>query len=162
MTTYILEVKFNEDFPEDLKSHYLNYQCNGMDSGIDLILPEDFYPNLNDVSTIDHKISCQMIKKSIMDGESHVSYWLLPRSSISKTRFRMANSVGLIDSGYRGNIMAKVDLLKKDEEPSPFLKKGTRMFQIASGDLTPISQVRVVSELSKTDRGSGGFGSTGI
>jgi len=166
MSKYILEVKLNDDFPEELKNHYLNYVCNGQDSGVDLIIPEDVFPKVAKVTTIDHKISCQMIKQNVDNTEYYVSYWLLPRSSISKTNYRMANSVGLIDSGYRGNIMAKIDTLSvfADGEfigSHQKIDKKTRMFQIATGDLTPISEVRVVSELSDTSRGSGGFGSTG-
>lgn len=160
MFKYILEVKLDEDFPEELKDYYLNYNCNGQDSGIDLIIPEDIFTNFPQVATINHKISCQMIRQNSDNTEQYVSYWLLPRSSISKTNYRMANSVGLIDSGYRGNIMAKVDLVVDNKEDK-YLLSTTRLFQIATGDLTPISEVRVVSELSKTDRGSGGFGSTG-
>lgn len=165
MSKYILEVKLDEDFPEELKDYYLNYNCNGQDSGIDLIIPEDIFTNFPQVATINHKISCQMIRQNSDNTEQYVSYWLLPRSSISKTNYRMANSVGLIDSGYRGNIMAKVDLVVDNKEDIYLginnIKPSTRLFQIATGDLTPISEVRVVSELSKTDRGSGSFGSTG-
>jgi dUTP pyrophosphatase len=170
MSKYILEVKFSEDFPEDLKPYYLNYKCNGEDSGIDLVVPDDVFPKISEVSTIDHKISCQLIRKSFVEGSRHVSYWLLPRSSISKTKFRMANSVGLIDSGYRGNLMAKIDTfpsyLPYNEGVETLnqhykIEKGTRMFQIATGDLTPISEVRVVETLTDSKRGSGGFGSTG-
>ena len=95
----------------------------------------------------------------------------LPRSSISKTNLRMANSVGLIDSGYRGNIMAKVDMKPRFgvEENRVVVadfkeevKQYTRLFQIAAPDLTPISSINVVSTLSETERGAGGFGSTGL
>ena len=162
-TTYVLEVMLDEDFPEELKSHYTEYKCNGMDSGIDLIIPESLY-TFGRLTTINHKIKCQMCKYKGDIFMGYVSYWLVPRSSISKTRFRMANSIGLIDSGYRGNIMAKVDtVIQKDEiDQSPDITSGTRMFQIASGNLKPISQVKVVEKLSSTERGEGGFGSTGV
>lgn len=169
---YILEVMFSEDFPKDLKEHYINYKCNGQDSGVDLVVTEKVFPEVARTTTLNHKISCQMCKYK--DGEfvGHVGYWLLPRSSISKTNYRMANSMGLIDSGYRGNIMAKIDTIPvfvNNEEGElvsltneNVIQKGTRLFQIAVGNLTPISQVRVVDSLTTTDRGSGGFGSTGV
>ena len=69
----------------------------------------------------------------------------------------MANSVGIIDRDYRGNIMAVVDNIK--DEPYQ-INKGDRLFQICSGNLEPI-QFQLVNELSNTQRGSGGFGSTG-
>lgn len=95
-------------------------------------------------------------------------YYLYPRSSIVKTSMRLANSVGIIDSGYRGELMAVVDkndtlndwktILKRD------CKQYDRLFQICAGDLKPF-RVEIVeneSELSGiTERGDGGFGSTG-
>jgi dUTP pyrophosphatase len=85
------------------------------------------------------------------------AFWLLPRSSLSRTPLRLANSVGLIDGGYRGPIMAACDgtySVGGDE----------RLFQLASPDLLPWDEVRVVSEIpgGPTRRGAGGFGSTGI
>ena len=70
---------------------------------------------------------------------------------------RQCNSVGLIDAGYRGEIMAAVDNIKE----IPFtVEPGQRLFQLVSMDGGPIS-FEIVSDLSKTDRGQGGFGSTG-
>lgn len=159
-TKYILEVMLDEDFPSDIKSHYLDYVCNGCDSGIDLIIPQNVVCNPHGTTTINHKISCQMSKYINNEFVGYVGYWLVPRSSISKSSYRMANSIGLIDSGYRGNIMAKVDTIP-EVTIETIIEHGTRMFQIAVGDLTPISEVRVVSDLTKTERGDGGFGSTG-
>ena len=168
-TKYILEVMLDNDFPEDLKSHYLEYKCNGQDSGIDLIIPNEIDTPEFKVTTINHKISCQLSLYKDNKFIKYVSYWMLPRSSISKTPYRLANSVGLIDSGYRGNIIAKVDTIPEYNSDGkyclntikPYIKKNTRLFQIAVGDLTPISEVKVVDVLSNTTRGSGGFGSTG-
>ena len=86
------------------------------------------------------------------------AFWLLPRSSISKTPIRMANSVGLIDAGYRGVLMAAVDF-KSDFT----VHTGERYFQIAGPELLPWSAIHVVSEIPGGDtlRGEGGFGSTG-
>lgn len=84
------------------------------------------------------------------------AYWLLPRSSISKTPLRLANSVGLIDAGYRGPIMAACD-------GTYTVGANERLFQLASPDLLPWDEVRVVTEIpgGPTARGAGGFGSTG-
>lgn len=156
---YILDLKLDDDFPSDLRDYYESYSCNGSDSGIDLIVPESVEGRLDGPITINHKISCQLCKYKNDVFVSYVGYWLLPRSSISKTNFRMANSMGLIDSGYRGNIMSKVDTLNYSNDIE--IKKGVRLFQLALGNLKPISEVRVVESLSDTERGSGGFGSTG-
>ena len=89
-----------------------------------------------------------------MDGKG---YFLFPRSSISKTPLRLANSIGLIDGGYRGEIMAVCDNIK-DYDFS--ISKGDRLFQLVSADLSTI-EFKIVKELSDSTRGSGGFGSTG-
>ena len=94
---------------------------------------------------------------------SYIPYYLYPRSSISKTPLLCANSVGIIDRDYRGNIMGKVRYLPFDlEAKDPYLvDKGTRLFQICSPDLHPI-KVKLVDQLTETSRGEGGFGSTGV
>ena len=85
-----------------------------------------------------------------------VSWLVMPRSSISKTPLRLANSIGLIDAGYRGEIMAAVDNIKSVDFS---VKKGERYFQAVSFDGGAIS-LEIVTELSVTSRGEGGFGST--
>jgi dUTP pyrophosphatase len=83
--------------------------------------------------------------------------WLVPRSSISKTPLRMANSPGLIDAEYRGTIRAAVD--HTGTEPYA-IKKGDRLFQLAAPSLEPIQWSEVEAH-HETDRGEGAFGSTG-
>lgn len=87
------------------------------------------------------------------------AFWLLPRSSISKTPLRMANSVGLIDAGYRGQLMGAVDA----HGDGHACAVGDRYFQITAADLLPWRTIQVVSEIpgGPTLRGEGGFGSTG-
>ena len=86
---------------------------------------------------------------------------MYPRSSISKTPLRLANSVGIIDSGYRGNLCAAVDNIQTD----PFqVTIHQRLFQICSPSLTPLI-VKVIDDIDyfeETSRGHGGFGSTGV
>ena len=102
--------------------------------------------------------------------DKNVSYYLYARSSISKTPLILKNSVGIIDSGYRGNLIAAVyysptfnDLQKVsiNQLPNSYtIKKGTRLVQICAPELQPFS-FDVVNTLTETDRGEGGFGSTG-
>lgn len=83
---------------------------------------------------------------------------LFPRSSIGKnTGLRMPNSVGVIDSDYRGTIHALYDNVWSDYT----VLTGDR---IAQGIIVPIPKVEFeeVEELSTTERGEGGFGSTGV
>ena len=81
----------------------------------------------------------------------------MPRSSISKTPLRLANAVGLIDAGYRGEIMAAVDNIKGEDYT---VEPNQRLFQLVAMNGSPIS-FEIVNELSKSSRGKGGFGSTG-
>ena len=89
-------------------------------------------------------------------------YYLYARSSIYKTPFTLANNVGIIDAGYRGNICAALHYsVSKNRNGYAHVKMGTRMTQICMPGLCPNFHVRLVKKLSDTSRGSGGFGSTG-
>jgi dUTP pyrophosphatase len=88
-------------------------------------------------------------------------YYVYPRSSISKTPLMLANHVGIIDSGYRGNLIAAIRKLPSDS-PEYVVEKHTRLFQICHPTLCPVFVVLVPeSELNSSERGAGGFGSTG-
>jgi dUTPase len=52
--------------------------------------------------------TCKAALYNVLAGRFH-AFWLMPRSSISKTPLRLANSMGLIDAGYRGPLLAMVD-----------------------------------------------------
>ena len=140
----------------DLTNLYSNHQhYNPGDSGLDLFCPETVTINPGETVKINLQINCEALHDTIEN--TNVSYYLYPRSSIIKTPLRLANSVGIIDAGYRGDIIACVDNIKSE---SYTVNKGDRLFQICSGNLEPI-QFQLVNELSNTQRGSGGFGSTG-
>ncbi len=158
----ILEILVNRE-DSDLMDYYRKLENKETsDSGVDLISPEEIKVEPNSIETINFDIKCQMKDKS----GNFIPYYLYPRSSISKTPLIMANSVGIIDSEYRGNIMAKVRNIPIKEKIVGnrdifTIEKGTRLFQICSPDLSPL-KVKCVDELSTTSRGSGGFGSTGL
>jgi dUTP pyrophosphatase len=174
---YQLNIKLVSD-NEDLINHYQQFTSHhGGDSGVDLFSTELLNVKAFDVETVNFNIQCEMID---LTDNTFTSYYLYPRSSLSKTSFQLANSVGVIDAGYRGNLMAKVrcfpdfntNLEKfyvKDEKDIYLrykpefvnvgkLDKGC-WFQIVSPDMRPI-RVNLVTELSTTTRGDGGFGST--
>jgi dUTP pyrophosphatase len=87
-------------------------------------------------------------------------FTLEPRSSIYKTGFMMANGRGIIDMTYRGELMAPL-ITVSPLSSCPTLDAGTRLFQIIAPDMGHISEVRYVSDLPTTVRGTNGFGSTG-
>lgn len=117
-------------------------------------------------SMIPFGIACRMLRvKSSSDNEmcdelqktdSH--FFLLPRSSIYKSGLAMANSVGVIDKSYRGELKAPVWSMTGE---SIAVMKGDRLFQIVAPDMGWIRHVRLVESLPETQRGAGGFGSTG-
>ena len=139
----------------DLTNLYSNHQhYNPGDSGLDLFCPETITINPGETVKINLQIKCEALSN---DGQRNVSYYLYPRSSIIKTPLRLSNSVGIIDAGYRGDIIACVDNIKNE---SYTISQGDRLFQICAGDLTSIN-FELVDKLSDTKRGDGGFGSTG-
>jgi dUTP pyrophosphatase len=174
----ILKIKpLNREVEEIYNKARLQFHVG--DAGFDLVVPRNYnssdllhqrnpeYPGYenNYQLCIDFEISCELLRE--INGQTkNASYMLVPRSSIVKSPFRQANSVGIIDAGYRGSIKAVVDVDKNYAEwciaqKQSLLTKGTRLFQLIRGDLDSINEVQIVSELSETSRGSGGFGSTG-
>jgi dUTP pyrophosphatase len=80
---------------------------------------------------------------------------IFPRSSNSKQDLLLSNSVGVIDSGYRGELMVKYKRIGLTE-----YDKGDRVAQLVIVELPKVT-VTEVQELSSSERGEGGFGSTG-
>jgi dUTP pyrophosphatase len=81
---------------------------------------------------------------------------IYPRSSISKTGMILANSVGIVDCDYRGSVTVRFKYIKGAD----MYKVGDRCCQmmIVRGEPAVFEEV---TELSETDRGNGGYGSTG-
>ena len=135
---------------DNAKEKYLNHgHFHDGDAGLDLYVLEDINFKGGETNVIKFGISCQ--------PEDGKAYYLIPRSSISKTPLRMSNSIGLIDGGYRGEIMAMCDNIKDYDY---LVNKGDRLFQIVACD-SSIIEFSIVSSLSDSTRGVGGFGSTG-
>ena len=135
---------------KNVKEMYLNHgHFHDGDAGIDLFIVEKQTIKSGETSLIHLGIACENIEQK--------PYLLMARSSISKTPLRLCNSIGLIDAGYRGEIMAAVDNIK---DVSYTVDVGDRLFQLVAMDGSSIS-FSLVGELSSSDRGEGGFGSTG-
>ena len=79
---------------------------------------------------------------------------IFPRSSIWKTDGRLTNSVGVIDSGYRGEVMAVFDMSGK-----LFYPDGAPICQMIIMPI-PTIEPEWADDLSETERGEGGFGHT--
>ncbi len=91
---------------------------------------------------------------------------IFPRSSISRTDLILANCIGLVDNGYRGELLIRfkptsIPETKEDWHNGMMLyKKGDKIAQLVIRKTTE-AEIEEVLELSETDRGSGGFGSSG-
>lgn len=127
------------------------------DAGFNLYAPEhiDFMAGDRAV-TINTYVKGTMLNR---EGKS-VAYTVEPRSSICKTPLRMANGRGIIDAGYRGNLLVKCDAFDAFH-----MSPGTSYFQVLAPNLEPFS-VKCVTEIEfaaqgTTERGFGNFGSTG-
>ena len=128
---------------------------------------EDFEP----INKIDFKIQCSAEMYTDTEKRYNTGYYMYPRSSLSKTNLRLANSVGIIDSGYRGHIMGMFDVVNiceiednQSRDADCFVEKYDRLVQICAPGLVPlfIEIVDTIEQLGeKTERGTGGFGSTG-
>lgn len=147
-----LLIKPENDNVMDMYADHSHYHEG--DSGLDLYVPDRIVIGPKSLSTmIDLKIKCE----AFVDDESrNTSYYLYPRSSISKTPLRLSNSVGIIDAGYRGTIKVSLDNLSDDEY---IIEAGTRLVQLCGPFLESIT-FEIVNVLSNTERGEGGFGST--
>ena len=91
--------------------------------------------------------------------EGHVGL-LFPRSSNRKTAVYLTNSVGVVDSGYRGEIMLCYKQRDFNSAANPPYEVGDRVGQII---IVPYPAIEFIEseELEDSDRGEGGFGSTG-
>tara|TARA_B100001750_G_C15327708_1_gene505578 strand:+ start:449 stop:886 length:438 start_codon:yes stop_codon:yes gene_type:complete len=142
-----LYIKPLNDKARELYSNHGHFHDG--DAGLDLYILENQEILPGETKLIKLGISCQ--------PEDGVAYFLFPRSSISKTPLRLSNSIGLIDAGYRGEIMAPCDNIKDIKYE---VEEGQRLFQLVASNCSPISY-DIVDELDISSRGDGGFGSTG-
>ena len=122
------------------------------------------------VNKLDFKVSCSA-KMYLDSGKQYnTGYYMYPRSSLSKTQLRLANATGIIDSGYRGHLIGAFDIVNRpintpnNIEADYYGRTYDRYLQICAPGLVPII-VEIVSSHSdlgdETERGGGGFGSTG-
>lgn len=148
---------------ERAKSHNHTYHSDTHpDSGFDLLNPERemTFPAYS-TTKLDMEVVGVMVYHSY-SKENPVGYTVYSRSSTPlKTPLRLANNVGIIDSGYRGNLGAILDNIS-DTDFKLEASKTDRFIQVCAPNLEPflVSIVDSHDALGKTRRGSGGFGST--
>ena len=128
-------------------------KAHASDAGFDLTAVAMEYDNVNDCFVYHTGIAFE------------IPYWYVglvyPRSSVFSKNLLMTNCVGVVDAGYRGEVMAKFKRIKTDPRSSSMYEAGNRIAQLI---IMPIPEITFeeVSELSESDRGTVGYGSTGI
>jgi len=176
----ILYIVATDDMPDDIMDKYQESALNHstkiyqghpyVDSGFDLYHPYEDSIGASDKKMLNLGIRCAAFTHQGTYNSSNISgsenpipkaFKLHTRSSIGRSNLRLANNVGIIDRGYRGEIKAIVDNIGNTSE---IIQKGQRLFQICMPDLEPFIVKfcgRDKNALNQTERGSGGFGSTG-
>jgi len=142
----MLQVKFKKLHPSALTPCYAKQGDAGMDLTATQIINEEVFQIVYGTGI------------AVEIPEGHVGL-IFPRSSIRKYDLALTNSVGVIDAGYRGEI--QVTFHKKRGVASKSYDVGDRICQIM---IIPFPGVRFmeVDELSDSERGTGGHGSTGV
>ena len=141
-----------------------------IDAGFDLFAPGNTSDNDDSLhfsglaNKLDLKVCCSARMLTDSGKSFNTGYYMYPRSSLSKTQLRLANSVGIIDAGYRGHLMGMLDVLPNMTSTDYIVKKYDRYLQICAPGLVPIV-VEIVTSMEElgdeTQRGAGGFGSSG-
>lgn len=137
------------DVSEYYTSDADNFAC---DAGIDLYCPEDLIVPAN-------KRAFKVGLGVAIQPNDDIASMLCLRSSTGKnTPLRLSNQIGIIDVSYRGELIAYVDNHASDDFE---IEKGRRLFQLVDF-MGRKTEYTLVDSLSETERGTGGFGSTGI
>ena len=167
----------------------INTPCNLGDAGYDIVavgqpkVVGSIYQGLyyTAISHIEYNTKLN-IEPEMEDGDFKFFMLLYPRSSIVKTNLSLANSVGVIDSGYRGDIKVCFKYIAQPEDmkivegksfrgkkasgivtsinPQRIYQNGDRIAQLIPCKHLPLS-IDYIDMINNTDRGIGGFGSTG-
>jgi len=165
MVKYIMNIQVLSEDPEVIgwygtavENHNRKISSSYPDSGFDLPCPTEFLFQGTTKYNLEVKISMSQVVQPNDDlsllQTIPSAFYLYPRSSISNTPLRLSNSVGIIDSGYRGPIIACFD-------GTHLVEKMQRLVQICTPTLEPM-YVYLVGQLGETARNEGGFGSTGV
>jgi dUTP pyrophosphatase len=166
-TTIVLRIVVEDD---NLRNLYIPYilahndalrENSHPNAGFDLFVPYNrtFEPTIQ-TSKLNFGVKTEMVHIEDNGVRRPTGFFLMPRSSLSNTPLMLSNHVGVVDSGYRGDLIGAFRNLGTEE----FLAEaGTRLLQVCHPTLTPfhVELVGSVNDLTTTSRGAGGFGSTG-
>ena len=156
MKLFVESAPLRTKYEDALHKHNKSICSEHPDAGFDLYTPTKINAFSNETTKLD---TCVVAACFDANGKP-MSYCMYPRSSISKTPLRVANCVGIIDSGYRGHLMGMMDNIRSGDFT---IDEYTRYLQLCLPSLEPfrVELVDTIDDLGFTSRGSGGFGSTG-
>ncbi len=154
---------------EELRNLYrqhLSQKHRYTDSGFDILLPRQTVTASNNQYIMGDPVYTSIIVAALTESGHPAPCLLLPRSSISSTILRLSNSIGLIDMGYRGEVIAKCDTAGLGVSIYHIDEQGKRLFQLVQHNFMPWKEIRLVNTMDELplppdNRGTGGFGSTG-
>jgi len=155
-------------YEQKVESHNNSILTNTFaDSGFDVFVPQNIVFDRDFESKfIDFQLKTEMIYCDVRNNILRTcAYTVHPRSSISKTPLMLANHTGIIDAGYRGSLIGAFRWMPHadNEEKTYTVEQNTRLVQICHPTLCPVYVVMVSeNDLSSSERGAGGFGSTGV
>lgn len=149
---YVIDPNLREMFRSHLEKR------RSTDSGFDLL---SSFTELQGTLGVEMKLG--VVCAAVTESGDPAPYLLLARSSTSLTPLRMSNQIGLADAGYRGELIARVDMFGTS---SYMVDQGRRLFQIVQHNWLPWNEIHIVDSLDDLpappdSRGDGGFGSTG-
>jgi len=164
------EFSLKKTYDEAANQHNLAIinEPSSYNSGFDIYLPDDIKTSKKWANKVDYKIKCsatlnitdKRADKSFRSQNS--AFYMYGRSSISKSDFRLANNQGIVDMGYRGNLIGMFDLAT---EHVGIATRGDRLLQICPPNLNIPMFIEVVNTFedlgSPTTRGENGLGSSG-
>lgn len=150
------DAELRQKYEDAISAHNKQITSDFPNAGFDLFFPDTVAIGPSSLKMVSMKVKAEMVSCAT----NYASYYMYPRSSMSKTNLILGNHVGIIDSGYRGELIGAFKNLSSENDET--VSRMTRLLQICSPTLEPIF-VRLVepSELSSSERGEGGFGSSG-
>ena len=148
--------KFNDKAIIPYKTHQSDFCYDCVATSCEEVAPNVYKYGLGFGLQIDRKESVELVNSAI-NSPINLDIDFRPRSSVWKTGMSLSNCEGTIDEGYINKISAVFYHVMPN---MPKYEVGDRIGQIKIGVTFPMEFIEV-DELNETDRGLGGFGSTG-
>lgn len=162
LPAHILRIKIDDQYKSNQKMieyyQYIVDNCDSSESCINICMPTSYLLENQTVTKCGLGISCEMID---CNTGKNIGYYMNANYAILPETVHLANNVGIIDAGYRGEMIAMFRHQSNDtDSPTINIGAGSSVIRICTPDLYPM-RVELVDTLSESDRGTNGIGSTG-